>query len=108
MKTLEDLKAVGAFFSDKPVQKAIKFVLDGQEYDATIWVKRLSVGEQERLAMLSHSDDRKGSALLISEIVLLGDGAERISFEDAYRLSPSLAMAMMEAIEEVNGAKPKN
>lgn len=110
MKTLQELKAIGAFYAPEPVQKQIKFVLAGQEYEATIWVKKISLGERDRMAAMSASDDRSSSALIISEVVTLGDdGSEKLSLDDAYRLAPQLADAMLIAAREVNGgAERKN
>lgn len=100
LMNFDELKAIGALVGDEPIKRAIKFTLDGQEYDATIWVKRLCVGDRDRMAALSASDDQRStSALLISELVTLGeDGSERISFKDAYRLAPPLGDAIVEAL----------
>lgn len=108
MTNISDLKALGAFFSEAPVQKEIKFILDGQEYDAKIWVKKVSAGDRDRLAKLSAGDDRSVTAVVISEIISLGeDGSEKLLLEDAFRLAPSLADAMMVAAKEVNGGQER-
>ena len=103
MTTLEDLKALGGVVPDAPVAKEIAFKIDGQEYTATIYVRKLSIGDHEKLFA---NDEGDYAARLISHAVRLGDGGkESISFQDAYQLHPSLAEAMMNAIKEVNGGK---
>ena len=105
MTSIKDLKALGAFVTDAKVQREIKFEIDGQEYDATIHVRRLSAGDYETLFLVD-KEDRSRTAKVISEAITLGDdGKERIKFEDAYKLHPSLAAAMVNAFNEVNTAK---
>lgn len=106
MSTLKELRGLGAFIPDKPIKKEIKFKLDSdEELSASIHVKRLSIGDYESL-ILNETDTRSRTAKMISSAITLGDdGKERISFEDAYRLHPSLAGAMISAFNEVNSAK---
>lgn len=106
MTTLEYLKSVGAFVSDRLIAKDVEFEIDGEQLNAKIWVKKLSIGEHERIFRASVKDEEQRShmAFMISEIVSLGEeGTEKIPFTDAYRLDRSLAMAMVKAIGEVNG-----
>lgn len=114
---LEELKRRGAFVSAAPVPKEVSWthVVDGEEVTDTftIHVRRRSYGSVERVLAASMSDDgRSMSAAFIAESLLLGDdGSERISYEDAYQLDPSLAAVLVDAINEVNGlgrAEPKN
>jgi hypothetical protein len=105
MTTLKELKASGGFVSDKPVKKTIKFTLNGEELEATIHVKRLNIGEYETL-FLADTEERARTAKAISVAITLGDdGKEKISFQDAYRLEPALAGAMLTAFNEVNTPK---
>lgn len=106
MKSLKDLKAVGGIIPEAPIAKQITFKLDDdQEYTATIYVKRLSIGDHEKL-FAAKLDDGAASAHLISYAVMLGeDGKERIPFKDADRLHPNLAKAMIDAVKEVNEPK---
>jgi hypothetical protein len=105
MSTLKELKAMGAFTSDKPVRKEIKFTLNGEDLSAVIHVKHLGIGEYESL-FLGDDESRSRTAKAISHAVTLGeDGKERISFQDAYRLEPVLAGAMLTAFNEVNTPK---
>ena len=106
MSSLKELKALGAFVPDKPIKKQIRFKLDGDdEFVASIHVKKVGIGDYESL-FLSDREERSRTAKAISELVTLGeDGKEKISFEDAYKLHPSLAGAMLSAINEVNASK---
>jgi hypothetical protein len=110
MKSLKDFREAGGFRSGKPIAKEIRFKLDdGTEHVATIHVKCLSVGETERAFLDAVGGDLSRAAKIISESVTLGDkGQERIPLPDADKLHPRLAAAMIAAITEVNGKKPKN
>lgn len=102
-----DLKAAGAFVSSALVAKEVKWSRGDEEMVFTIHVKRQSFGAMEKL--FSADGDQSKSAKFISECVFLGDsGEERISYEDAYQLDPGLAAVFAQAVNEVNGAKPKN
>lgn len=99
------LKEIGAFVPDVPVKREIKFKLAGQEYDATIHVRQLSAGDYETIFLAGESG-RSQTAEVISKCVTLGDsGKEKISFEEAYKLHPSVAAAMIDSFNEVNAQK---
>lgn len=102
---LKKLQELGAFVSGAPVEKEIRFTLDGAEYTATIMVKRLSVGVFERAYVDKNKGKYSHSARLISEAVLLDGGREQIPLEQAEQLQTPVANAMMEAFYEVNGGK---
>lgn len=106
MTSLKELKAMGAFIPDEPIKKEIKFRLDdGQEVSTTIFVKRLNIGEYESL-FLSDKEDRSRTAKMIAEGIRLGDkGQERLTFQQAFTLHPSIAGAMIGAFNEVNTPK---
>ena len=107
--TLNDLNSSGAFVSAAPVKRSITFTLDdGEQRSGDIHVKRLSIGDHEKL-FLGAPDKESRTALLISEVITLGDdGRERISFEKAYQLHPSIAGAMIQQFNEVNKGGEKN
>jgi hypothetical protein len=106
MSSLKDLKAMGAFVPDAPIKKEIKFRLDdGEERTAEIFVKRLNIGEYESL-FLTDTEERGRTAKMIAEGIRLGEkGEERLTFQQAYKLHPSLAGAMVVAFNEVNTPK---
>lgn len=110
MTSLSDLQQAGGIRSGKPEAVEITFTLDdGQERQATIHVKRLSIGETERAYLASVSSDKSRAAQIISEVISLGeDGAEPIPIEQADRMHPALAREMIKAINKVNGKQPKN
>ena len=103
---LKQLEALGGFISAKPVEREIKFTLDdGKEYTAKVHVRRLALGEYERVAVASKDEKYSRSARIISEAVFFGDGSERIPVEKSDRLHQSLANAILSAFHEVNGGK---
>lgn len=106
MSSLKELRAIGGFISAVPVKKEIKFNTDGDdEYTATIHVRRLSAGDYETI-FVAESEGRSRTASIISQCVTLGPaGKEKVSFEDAYRMHPNLAGAMVNAFNEVNSPK---
>lgn len=108
MTSVKQLKELGGFVSDKPVKKDITFSIDGgDELTATIHVKQLNIGEYETL-FLTDTEERARTAKAISVAITLGeDGREKISFQDAYRLHPKLAGAMLVAFNEVNNPPKK-
>jgi hypothetical protein len=106
MTTLKQLTAQGGFAATKPVKKHIAFEIDGNALEADIFVRQIGIGEYEDVYLADDKDKRSKTAKIIAESVTLGeDGKERISFDDAYRMKPSLASAILDAFNEVNGAK---
>lgn len=108
MTTLNELKSKGGLVPDAPIRKTITFDSTDhatgatEQVEAIIFVRQLSVGEYDAL-FFAQDDKRSRTAKIISEAIRLGEsGKERISFEDAYKLTPSLANSMMEAFSEVN------
>jgi hypothetical protein len=106
VSSLDELRQLGGFVSDRKVEREITFSIDGEGPNtATIFVKKLSVGEHERIFLSPELDDERRSrmALMISECVSLGEsGDEAIPFREAYTLHPDLANAMIKAIGSVN------
>lgn len=106
MTTLKQLTEQGGFAAAKPIKKHIEFEIDGQKLEADIHVRQIGIGEYEDAYLGEGKDKRSKTAKVISEAITLGeDGTERISFEDAYRMKPALAGAILDAFNEVNGAK---
>lgn len=112
---LKELRENGGIVPATPVKREITWVHSGDDGEVTdvftVLVRKASFGTIERLLGASTSDDRSMAAAYISESILLGeDGGERLSYEDAYQLEPSLARLFMEAINAVNGTgdEPKN
>lgn len=107
---LADLRAAGGFVSPAPVKRTVTWTPDGRDpVTFDVWIKRRSFGAIERL--FADDDDRSKSAAYIAESIALGEhGKDKLTYEDAYQLEPSLARVLIEALNEVNGtgAAPKN
>lgn len=103
MNSIEELRAIGAFVNGAPVVKRIVFTINGQEYDATVHVRRRSLGEQERIFQRTREQkDPRAAAATIATLVHLGEnGEETLTIDDAAALHPALADAMLAAIHEV-------
>lgn len=93
-------------------------VVDNPNWDPTYkgelisfkaWVKQLAFGDVDRIrsAPVDPEDpERSAQAMLISESIRLGEGGkERLSYEQAYQLKPSLAGALLKAIGEAATVK---
>jgi hypothetical protein len=103
---VSELRELGGFISAEPVERTVTWTRteNGEEKSDSfsVLIRRQSFGSIEKL-LLAENDDRSRSARFLSESVLLGDGEERLTYEDAYRLAPSLAAVLIEAVAEVNG-----
>ena len=106
--SLASLKGMGALVDGAPIPREISFTMDnGEEHTCVIHVRRLSIGEVEKLVAVPN-DDRSKAAVTISAAVTLGEGGkEAVSYVVAYQFHPALASAMIEAVNEVNGNGPK-
>lgn len=112
---LKQLKEKGGFVAALPVAKEITWKHQDESGEEvtdvfTVHILKQSFGSIERLFI--GPDDRSKSAAFIAECIRLGEnGEEKMSYEDAYQLDPSLAGALVAAANEVNGTgnkAPKN
>jgi hypothetical protein len=107
---LKQLREMGGFIPSKPVKRTVTWQpLDdngqpaGDQLTFDIHVKKLSFGAIERL-MDERNVDRARMAAFISDSVSLGEeGKEKLSYQDAYQLDPTLATVFMQAVSVVNG-----
>ena len=111
---LEELRELGGIVSAEPVEREVTWTrtVDGEEvsHTFTVFVLRMPFGDIERMVMAANMDDRSQSAEYLSKAIMLGDGTERLTYEDAYRFDPSLAGALIGVVRDVNGtgeAHPK-
>lgn len=95
---INDLKKIGAIYTNKPEKKTIKWNNCGEDVEFTVFVCKLPYGDIERILKAESY-----TIALISEGLRLGDnGNERLSYEEAAMLDPSLANLFVQAINEVN------
>lgn len=120
---LEQLTKAGGIISDKPIKQQISWkrtTEEGEEEPLSfdVYVVPLAYGDYERLYTPRSRGVDEGDAAeaehhslqseLISVCIRLGEKAdERLTYEQAYRLQPSLAHALIKAINKVIGAKQK-
>lgn len=101
---LKQLKEKGAWVDQAPVKKPIKWRKDGETIEFDVWVVRQPFGVVEEA--ISESPDKRRAAQMICLHIRLGDDAgECMSYDEAYRLEPSLAWEFVRAI---NSATVKN
>lgn len=105
---LSQLQELGGFVSSTPVKHEVTWSPpEGESVTFTVHIKRLSAGVVERL-WSDPRKDRSSSAILIAEAVFLGDdGAQSVPYEMAFNMAPSLANALLEAIETVNPTRKR-
>jgi hypothetical protein len=106
---LRELKAKGGFVSAEPVPTEVTWKRGEDSDTFTVHVVKQSFGAIEKL--FGGADDRSRSASFIAECIRLGNGKERLTYDDAYALDPGLATVLVEAINKVNGTgkvKAKN
>jgi hypothetical protein len=102
---LKELKEKGGFVDSSLVKKAAVWEhdVDGEaaKDEVSFFVRRLAFGDIEK--MLTGETDKSRTAELIAESIRLGEkGKERLTYDDAYQLEPTLAKVFADAIREVN------
>ncbi len=95
---LAELIAAGGIVPDELVPETLTW--NGQT--VAVKVKRLGYGEVEREILARTADQTSNTAWLIAASIRLGDGTERLTYEQAYRLDAELFKAMSEAVTRVN------
>jgi hypothetical protein len=120
---LNQLRELGGILSAEPIPKEISWKrkgADGAEVETvfTVHVVRQSFGAIEsifkaraKVAQVGGAGDtpeeRSQAAEFICMAIRFGeDGQERISYQDAYQLDPTLAHAIINAANEVNQVNP--
>lgn len=111
---LKELTAKGGFVASEPVKKEVEWVktVDGQEETIKfdVFVKRHSFGVIEKF--FSGGEDKSKAAAYIAESILMGEKAnQRMTYDQAFQLDPTLASCFIKVINEVNGTgktEPKN
>jgi hypothetical protein len=101
-----ELQKIGGFVPSEPLKTDVTWTPpEGDQVTFAVHVKRLSAGALERL-WSENRKDRSHSAALIADAVTLGEkGEERLSYEQAFQLAPSLATALLDCIDRINPQK---
>ena len=101
-----ELKAAGGFASvAPPVKVDVTWKRDEEDLVFSVFVRKLPFGEVER--MYQDQDDRSRGATVISKSVILGSD-ERMTYDQAFDLDPTLAVALLGAVNAVNKGEAKN
>lgn len=111
---LATLQSKGGFVPRELVSKELTWTRvddDGEQQTDTfsVFIAKRVFADVERIH--NAPDEQSKSAHLIAALVRLGtDGSERLTYDQAYQLDPSLAACFLNAITEVNtpAPKPKN
>ena len=106
MISLQQLQERGGFVDTTPVSKEISWLdNEGEEVRGTVFVVRQPWGVVEQ-ALMSSDKGRSHTADLLSKCIRLGaEGKEQMTYEQAYGLTPAVALAMTTAINEVNSPR---
>lgn len=99
---LAELKAAGAFVAPEPIKETVTW--NGHTFD--VWIKPVSFADSEKMISAMAAGDTSRGALLLSNSVLLGDDREALTYEDAIKLEPSLAMTLVHTVQKVKD-RPK-
>jgi hypothetical protein len=105
---LAELQKIGGFVPSEPVKVKVDWnPPEGEPVSFDVHVRKLSAGALERLWVDTRTD-QSSSATMISTAVLLGDKADqRLTYDQAFQLEPSLATALLEAVDQVNPRKKR-
>ena len=100
---LKKLREAGGLVPSSLTKRDVQWErADGEKFDFSVHVRRLSFGDIERII----DEEQKGRsrvANLIASAIRLGEnGEERLSYDDAFQLDPGLAKAFATAVSEVN------
>ena len=105
---LSELREAGAFVEPEPVKVPVTWTRQTADGEKTskfdIWVRRRAFGLIDKI--MASDGDRSRSSQMIAHCVLLGDECEPMTYDEAFSLNPSLAWAMVNAINEASA--PKN
>lgn len=102
---LKTLQQQGGFIDGAPFKEPVTWRrADGDEVKFDVHVVRQPFGVVDEV--LKTSDGRSQSARMISNCIRLGDKAQdSLTYEQAFALDPTLAFALIGAINRVNAKK---
>lgn len=103
---INELQALGGFVDAAPVPKEITWKgPDGNSLKATIHIVRQPFGVVESTFSTGDADRSQGARMIHLAVRLGKDASEQLTYEQAYNLLPSLAWAMVGAINEAHAPK---
>ncbi|WP_421547950.1 phage tail assembly chaperone family protein, TAC [Pseudomonas sp. QD4] len=106
---LKQLKAKGGIVDGQAVKKEVSWThpdsKTGKEVTDTftLHIRRQSFGVIERLFAQGESESSRNASFIAASVALGAEGAESLSYDDAYNLEPSLGFLILNAVNEVNG-----
>lgn len=99
---LKQLKDRGGIVPSDLVKKAVEWDHNGELVTFDVFVKRLSFGDVERVLEEEARGKNRVANLIAASIRLGEEGNERLSYDEAFQLTPSLAKVFATAVSEVN------
>jgi len=100
-----ELQEIGGFVSEVPVEREVAWTrADGEQFTFNVLIRQLPYAEFEEFADAEVSNMEKMFRFLAKAVMLDGDdGLVALGYDDAKRLNQGLAVALVEAAQEVNG-----
>lgn len=93
---IQQLKEMGGFVADEPTIKTVKF----NDVEFEVGILPLAYGRVEQMTKLGGEFQTR----LIAETIVLADG-ERLTYEQAFSLTPEFAAVLLVAVNEVLAKK---
>lgn len=105
---LKELQKIGFVDANDLIPVKRVWSHKGEELEVDFFIVRQSYIEAERIYKISSDEDKSSVCQLISSMIRLGkDGKEKLTYENAEKLVPSLAMLFIDAINEVTKNEKK-
>src|SRR5690625_2333803 len=101
---LTDLEKKGGIVSDELVKRKAKW--NGDDID--FYVKMLSFGDIDRTYNGSDMDASQAATLISKSVRLGDDGSEKLTYDQAYSLTPALATIFADHVMSVNGVNDED
>lgn len=107
---LQQLRELGGFVPPTPVKKPVTWQPIGEDglpvgavVNFTVHIKKHSIPEYHRMQDEARAKRRNILAAIIAESVYFGDDAkQRVTYEEASALDPTLQICLWRAFEDIN------